>query len=133
MIQYRLDVPVTAEQLGAVFRASGLDARRPVDDLEAMEKMVRHANLVATAWDGDRLVGVARGLTDYAFCCYLSDLAVDLAYQRQGVGKELLRTVDEAIGPNTMLLLLSAPAAQEYYPKVGFTKVENGWMLPRGR
>jgi GNAT superfamily N-acetyltransferase len=133
VIRYADDEAISPEQLAEVFSTSGLAPRRPVDDLGAMSKMVAHANLTVTAWDGERLVGVARALTDFAFCCYLSDLAVDLDYQSQGIGRELVRWVEVAIGPETMLLLLSAPAAMDYYPKLGFTKVQNGWMLPRGR
>jgi predicted N-acetyltransferase YhbS len=93
--------------------------------------MLSHANILITAWDGDLLVGVARGLSDFSFCCYLSDLAVDREYQQGGIGKELLNRVQELIGEQTMLLLLAAPTAMPYYPKVGFQAVANGWIIPR--
>jgi N-acetylglutamate synthase-like GNAT family acetyltransferase len=84
-----------------------------------------------TARDNGQLVGIARALTDFCFCCYLSDLAVDRDYQRSGIGARLVRMVEGAIGEQTMLLLLSAPEAMDYYPKIGFQKVENGWMIKR--
>lgn len=93
--------------------------------------MVGNANLIITARDGERLVGIARALTDFSYCCYLSDLAVDAAYQRRGIGQELIRQVQEAIGPESMLLLLAAPQAAEYYPHIGFTQVANGWIINR--
>jgi ribosomal protein S18 acetylase RimI-like enzyme len=95
--------------------------------------MLDHANLVVCAYDGDTLVGVARALTDFSFCCYLSDLAVDEAYQRQGIGKELIAQVQRACGEEAMVLLLAAPAARDYYGHIGMEKVDNGWILHRRR
>jgi GNAT superfamily N-acetyltransferase len=128
-IAYRDDVRITPAQLADVFRSSGI--RRPVDDLPRLEEMLRHANLLVTAWEGARLIGVARALTDFSYCCYLSDLAVDRDYQRRGIGQALIERVREAIGERSMLLLLSAPEAMEYYPRVGFEAVPNGWMIKR--
>lgn len=84
--------------------------------------MIDHANIVITAWDGDKLVGIARALSDFAYCCYLSDLAVDKEYQNQGIGHELVNEVQKLIGEESNLVLLSAPEAIEYYPKIGFEK-----------
>ena len=95
--------------------------------------MLKHANLTFCAYDDDRLVGIARSLTDFSFACYLSDLAVDKEYQRRGIGQELIRLTEEAIGEESMLLLLAAPDAMEYYPHVGFAKAENAWIKKRRR
>ncbi len=136
MIVYRKDVPLSAEALAGLFVRSGI--RRPADDLPRIGRMIANANLIITAWDvaddgTEVLIGIARCLTDFAYCCYLSDLAVDRDYQRQGIGKQLVKRVQEAIGDETMLLLLAAPTAMDYYPYIGFNKVENAWMLPRKR
>lgn len=128
-ITYAQDRQITPEQLADVFTRSGI--KRPVDDLARIAKMLQHGNLLVTAWDGESLVGVARALTDFAFCCYLSDLAVDRVYQRQGIGQALIDQVRSAIGRDSMLLLLAAPDAMAYYPKVGFEAVGNGWILQR--
>jgi GNAT superfamily N-acetyltransferase len=128
-IAYHEDRRISPEQFASVFDRSGI--RRPTSDLPRMARMLEHGNLLLTAWDGERLVGVARGLTDFSFCCYLSDLAVDREYQKQGIGRELLRRVHAAIGPQTNFLLLAAPEAMAYYPKVGFAAVENGWIIRR--
>jgi predicted N-acetyltransferase YhbS len=128
-IDYRRDPNVSAEEVADCFRRSGI--RRPVDDIDRIGRMLWHANLTFCAFDGDRLVGVARSLTDFAYCCYLSDLAVDKEYQRQGVGQELIRRTEGAIGEESMLLLLAAPDAMEYYPHVGFEKAENAWIKKR--
>lgn len=93
--------------------------------------MYQNSNLVISAWNQRDLVAVARSLTDFCYCCYLSDLAVRLEYQSQGIGKELIRLTRESISDQSMLLLLSAPGAMEYYPKVGFKKVGNGFMIDR--
>lgn len=128
-ITYKNDGNISAAQLAEVFRNSGI--RRPVDDLDRMATMLKHANLIVTAWDGERLVGVARALTDFSYCCYLSDLAVDKNYQKRGIGGELIQRVRAGIGEQSMLLLLAAPEAMEYYPKVGFEAVSNGWIMKR--
>lgn len=104
---------------------------RPTGDPDRIGKMYSNSNLVISAWDGDKLVGVARSLTDYCFCCYLSDLAVSKDYQTEGIGRQLVALTQEAIGPQTMLLLLSAPTAMEYYPKIGMTKLDNAFYIPR--
>lgn len=130
-IVFRDDARISPEQLAQVFRESGIN--RPVDDLPRMAAMLEHANLLVTAWDGDRLVGVARALTDFSFCCYLSDLAVSRTCQKGGIGRQLIERVRAAIGEKSMLLLLAAPEAMAYYPKVGFDPVENGWIIRRSR
>ena len=130
-ITYRISAPITTEQVIDLFRSSGI--RRPIDQPERIRRMLQHANLTITAWDGEKLVGIARALTDFSFCCYLSDLAVDKAYQRQRIGKELVRRVQEAIGEESMLLLLAAPEAREYYPHIGFQHVDRAWAIDRKR
>jgi GNAT superfamily N-acetyltransferase len=120
---------ISATELAALFRASGIN--RPVNDLARLEKMLAHANLVIGAYLDDRLVGIARALTDFSYCCYLSDLAVVKELQHRGIGRELLRRVKQRVGEQSMLLLLSAPEAMGYYPKVHFEKVENGWIIRR--
>ncbi len=128
---YAIEQTPHAADVAEVFRRSGI--RRPVDEPERIARMIEHANLIVTARDQGRLVGIARALTDFSFCCYLSDLAVDKDYQRSGIGAELVRRVQEAIGEEAMLLLLAAPEAMEYYPRIGFQKVENGWIILHGR
>jgi GNAT superfamily N-acetyltransferase len=122
---------VSPEELAALFRASGI--RRPADDLPRLERMIRNANLIIGAYCEGRLVGVARALTDFSYCCYLSDLAVARPHQGRGVGRELLRRVQARIGEESMLLLLSAPEAMAFYPKAGFEAAHNGWMVARRR
>jgi ribosomal protein S18 acetylase RimI-like enzyme len=95
--------------------------------------MLDHANLIVTAWDGDKLVGVARSSTDFSFYCYLSDLAVDESYQCSGIGKMLVTLTRIVAGEEASLIRLFAPAAMEYYPKVGFEKLENAFAIKRER
>ena len=128
-VAYKRDTNVSAAQVADLFTRSGIN--RPVHDLPRIEAMLRHANLTWTAWDGDILVGIARSLTDFSWCCYLSDLAVDTACQKSGVGRELVNKTRETIGPSVMLVLLAAPGAMEYYPKIGFETVANGFQIKR--
>lgn len=112
-----------------MLRRSTLGERRPVHDLPSIKNMLRHANLVCTAWIGRKLVGVARSLTDFSFCCYLSDLAVDMEFQRQGIGKELVRLTQSRLGPECKIILLAAPKAVDYYPRIGFSAHNSAWVI----
>jgi GNAT superfamily N-acetyltransferase len=127
MISYRLGNDLDLDAVIDVYRTSTLGARRPIDDRDAMAKMIQAANLMVTAWDGDTLVGVARSLSDFCFCTYLSDLAVRLEYQRRGIGKELIRRTQKA-GRSATVFLFAAPDAVEYYGHIGFT-AGSGWYL----
>ena len=126
-IRYGIEDNLDPAEFLNILERSGLAARRPVDEPERIRAMVENANLTVCARD-DRgvLVGVSRAVTDFAFCCYLSDIAVDRALQGRGIGRELIRRTHEAAGGEAVtLLLLSAPAAMDYYPKVGLTRLEN--------
>jgi len=128
-IQYRTNAPLNAKDLAKLFEKSGI--RRPTGDLDRLQRMIDHANLTITAWDEEQLVGIARALTDFCWCCYLSDLAVDRAYQHQGIGRELVRQVRAVIGEESTLVLVSAPEAMPYYPKIGMEAIQSGWMIKR--
>lgn len=128
-IQFRINEKVTAQAVIDVFKSSGIV--RPTDDTKRIQTMIDNSNLVITAWNGLELIGIARSVTDYSYCCYLSDLAIKKEYQKFGIGKTLIELTQETIGEQTMLLLLSNVAAMEYYPKVGFEKVENGYIIKR--
>jgi len=132
MIEYRVGNDLVLDEVIELYRASTLGERRPIDDRERFAGMLTNANLVITAWDGALMVGIARSLTDFHYFTYLADLAVRVSHQRQGVGKELMRQTQFRGGPKTSLLLLSAPAAMEYYPHAGFTHGPNAWLLRPG-
>ena len=131
-IAYREGNDLDLDQVIELYVASTLGERRPVADSDRMEAMLRHGNLVITAWDGAKLIGIARSLTDFAYVAYLSDLAVHLDYQKQGIGKELIRRTQARLHPQAMLLLLAAPAAVDYYPKIGFHHHPQAWFIKEG-
>ena len=85
--------PITDLEFIDLLKRSTLAERRPIDDPNCIQAMLEHADLLCTAWDDSKLVGVARSVTDFEYCCYLSDLAVDKEYQRSGIGKELIRLI----------------------------------------
>ena len=128
-ITYRYGNELDLDQFLDLYRDSTLGERRPVDDRQIAMDMLRHANLIVTAWDDDLLVGIARTLTDFGYVGYLADLAVRRAYQHQGIGTTLIEETRRKMGPRSMLVLLAAPAAVEYYPHVGFSLHENAWVL----
>lgn len=128
-ITYKTDLMPTAEQVINLYERSGLP--RPTNDKERIQKMFENADLIVTAWDDNKLVGVSRSITDWVWCCYLADLAVDPDYKKSGIGKGLIEVTREKVGEQSMILLLSVPTAMEYYPKVGFTKEDRGFSIQR--
>lgn len=134
-VTYQVENDLDPNEFVDVLRRSTLAERRPLDDPERVARMCAHANLIVTARDGDGLlVGVSRSVTDFALCCYLSDLAVDTSLQRSGIGRELIqRTHAAAGGEEILLLLLSAPAAMDYYPKVGFEPLATAFAIQPDR
>jgi predicted N-acetyltransferase YhbS len=129
-IQYETARQIGPDEFIDLLKRSTLAERRPVDDRKCIEAMLQHANLLCTAWDGEKLVGIARSLTDFQYCCYLSDLAVDEEYQKIGIGKELIKLTQSKLGRAANLILLSAPKAEAYYPKIGFDPHRSAWILP---
>ena len=128
-VHYSTTEFISVEQFIDVLRRSTLAERRPVEDRAAMEAMLRHANLLCTAWSGNKLVGVARSLTDFRYCCYLSDLAVDTSMQRQGIGKKLIRLTQSRLARGCKIILLAAPTAVDYYPGIGFAAHPSAWTI----
>ncbi len=129
-LTFQTETDITPDEFVDVLRRSTLSERRPVDALETIKAMLEHADLIVTARLDRLLVGVSRAITDFAYCTYLSDLAVDVEFQRQGIGKELILRTHEAAGLNTTLILLSAPKAASYYPHIGMTRHESCWVVP---
>jgi predicted N-acetyltransferase YhbS len=132
-IAYKLEAypEIHPEEFIDVLERSTLAQRRPVAEAETVRGMLVHAGVIVTARVGGLLVGVSRAITDFHYCTYLSDLAVDEKWQRRGIGRELIRRTHEAAGIHTTLILLAAPRARDYYPHVGLTAHDSCWMIPR--
>lgn len=128
MITYQIERSLSPEEFKELLIKSTLGERRPVDDFERIKAMVENANLIITARDDQKLVGVARSVTDFVYCTYLSDLAVDHDYQKQGIGKELIRLTKRHT-PKATTILLAAPKAADYYPHIGMTKHNACFLL----
>lgn len=131
MIEYRDNHPLQAAEVARVFEASGIV--RPTQDLPRIERMLAGADILISAWSGETLVGVCRALTDYSYCCYLSDLAVDKAFQGQGIGRTLIARLRSRLSGEVSIILLSAPGAMSYYPQAGFSAIDNGFIIRRSR
>ena len=121
-------VPKTSEII-RVYDSSGI--KRPTNDSDRITKMYKNSNLIITAWLHNELIGISRSMTDFCYACYLSDLAVKSEFQKEGIGKQLIKLTEQEIGKETALILLSAPLAMEYYPKIGFDKIDNGFIIRR--
>ena len=128
MIDYQLEPELSADEFIDVLIRSTLGERRPIDDRERIELMLKNADLIVTARSNGRLVGVSRAITDFVFCTYLSDLAVDEACQKQGIGRELIERTHQAAGLKTRLILIAAPKARSYYPHIGMVPHDSCWM-----
>jgi len=130
-IEYKINAAVTPDQFIDLLRATTLADRRPVEDLACIEGMLNNSNLVITTWDQEKLVGMARSMTDFHFACYLSDLAVDEQYQKRGIGKKLQKLTQDQLGPKCKLILVAAPNANDYYEQIGYTHNPRCWWLER--
>ena len=131
-IAYQVEPDLSAAQFIDVLQRSTLAERRPVDRPDLIERMLAHANVIITARTAaGLLVGVSRAMTDFGYATYLSDLAVDEAYQRRGIGRELIRRTHAAAGLETTLILLAAPKARDYYPHIGMQPHDSCWIIPR--
>lgn len=130
MITYQKEDNVSVDAFKALLDRSTLGQRRPVDEPERLALMLAHANLLITARDEGNLVGIARSFTDFSFCTYLSDLAVDSKYQKQGIGRELIRHTKLA-APAAKIILIAAPKAVDYYPKIGMIHHDHCYVLDR--
>ncbi|MGC3969809.1 MAG: GNAT family N-acetyltransferase [Pirellulales bacterium] len=130
-VAYALEPGLTVEEFIDVLRRSTLAERRPVDDRATIAGMLRHASVIVTARVDTLLVGVSRAVSDFSYCTYLSDLAVDEAFQSRGIGRELIRRTHEAAGFGTTLILLAAPKARTYYPHIGMRSHDSCWTIDR--
>jgi GNAT superfamily N-acetyltransferase len=130
-VTYALEPELAPAEFIDVLKRSTLAERRPVEDAATMQGMLAHADVIVTARVGGLLVGVSRAITDFHYCTYLSDLAVDERHQGRGIGRELVRRTHDAAGRHTTLILLAAPKAQSYYPHIGMTRHESCWITPR--
>jgi GNAT superfamily N-acetyltransferase len=128
-IQYSLEPELSPAEFIGVLVRSTLAERRPVDQPETIAGMLKNADVILTARSDGKLVGVSRAITDFAYCTYLSDLAVDVEFQKSGIGRELIHRTHVAAGIQTRLILLAAPAAATYYPLVGMQQHNSCWMF----
>jgi GNAT superfamily N-acetyltransferase len=128
-IDYRTNVIPDVHQVIDLYKCSTLGVRRPVDKPDVFQGMIDNATIVITAWDNEKLVGIARALSDFVYVTYLADLVVHEHYQQQGIGKQLIALTQAQASPDCMMVLLAAPQANDYYPKLGFTHNPRAWML----
>ena len=120
---------ISSTQFIEILYNSTLGERRPVDDIKTIQEMLDNTDIIITATINDKIIRIARTVTDFNYCCYLSDLAVHKDYQHKGIGKKLINKVQEQLNNKCKIILLSAPNASEYYPNIGFTQHDSAWVL----
>lgn len=130
-IRFDLEPHLSVEEFVDVLVRSTLSERRPIHDRNTIQEMLTNASVIVTARSGSLLVGVARSISDFSYCTYLSDLAVDVAFQNRGIGRKLITKSHEHAGRHTMLILLSAPNATTYYPHIGMRQHDSCWITDR--
>ena len=132
-VEYKINTPISTDQFIGLLQESTLDERRPVDDYECIKGMLNNSNLIVSAWQGNKLIGIARSLTDFHYACYLSDLAVTRNQQKNGIGKKLQVITQKQLGSRCKLILIAAPDANAYYDYIGFTNNDRCWVLERDK
>ena len=130
-IEYKINAKISVEQFINLLQISSLGERRPIHDQACLQGMLDNSNLIISAWFENKLIGIARSVTDFHYACYLSDLAVDADFQKQGIGKKLQALTQEQLGTQCKIILIAAPAAHDYYEQLGFTNNERCWVLNR--
>jgi GNAT superfamily N-acetyltransferase len=131
MIIYQDKAIISPEQAIDLYIRSSLGERRPINNPSTFSDMLTNANLIISAWDEEKLIGISRSFTDFSYVTYLADLAVDASYQRQGVGKRLIEETQLRLGPECMIVLLAAPKANTYYEHIGFEHNPRAWTLKK--
>lgn len=129
IISYALEPELGPEEFIDVLVRSTLAERRPIHQVDRIRRMLEHADIIVTARGDGRLIGVSRAISDFAYCTYPSDLAVDAAFQKRGIGRELIRRTHETAGLLTHLILVAAPKAESYYPHIGMERHESCWVI----
>jgi GNAT superfamily N-acetyltransferase len=127
-ITYQTEPNLSVAEFRDILVRSTLGERRPIDDNDRLEKMCKNADIMLTARFEGKLVGVSRSLSDFVYATYLSDLAVDVEFQKFGIGKRLIAETKKLV-PDGKLILLAAPAARGYYPKIGMTQFEYSFYI----
>jgi len=131
-IHFAVNHPITTDQFINLLMDSSLGERRPIHDRDCMEGAVANSNLIVSAWDDSRIIGIARSITDFHYACYLSDLAVHRRYQKLGIGKRLQSLTQEQLGARCKLILIAAPEANSYYRHIGYQHNNRCWTLEPG-
>ncbi len=132
-IDYKINVKISVQQFISLLQTSSLGERRPIHDQTCLKGMLENSNLIISAWSKNKLIGIARSVTDFHYACYLSDLAIDARFQKQGIGKKLQSLTQKQLGAQCKIILIAAPAAHDYYEQLGFTNNERCWVLNRNQ
>ncbi len=130
-ITYKVNTGLDVRAVAEVFQSSGIN--RPVEDLSRIRRMLNNANLLVSAWHDQTLVGLVRALSDFSYCCYISDIAVSRQYQRKGIGTGMVRVLRDQLSEEVMVLLIATEDAMNYYKHLCFEKHERAWYVPRDR
>ena len=128
------DVKITRETLSAeeyidFLKRTDLGSQYPKERFqERIEKLVKNVSISLAARNEEGLmVGALFGLTDFAYWLYVTDLGVDRDYERQGIGKRLMREAHEIAGgeKDIAVYLIANENAVPFYEKLGMEKSDD--------
>ena len=124
MIKYT-EEKLTAQDYIEFLARTDLGSQYPQERFEErIEKLVKNVSISLTARDGEKIVGVLFGLTDFAYWLYVTDLGVDRAYEKKGIGSELMKRAHQLAGgeKDIAIYLIANENAIPFYEKLGMNK-----------
>ena len=120
---------LTAEEYTDFLKRTDLGSQYPKERFdERIARLVQTVSISLTARnEQDTIVGVLFALTDYAYWLYVTDLGVDRAYTKQGIGRALMKTAHEIAGgeKDIAVYLIANENAVPFYEKLGMKKADD--------
>lgn len=130
-IAYKINEATRIETIIELFYHSDYLPIEDMSDISRLMKMFKNANLVVSAWDNDKLVGISRSLCDFSYCCYLSDICVHKEYRKRNIGQRLVEKTKEKAGKECKLILHSNTHALQFYKKIGMQRISDAFIIQR--
>ena len=125
----KVNAPLTVQQVHDPYQQTHFD--KPIAGAARLQVMIDETQLVLSVWDDEHLIGFARCLTDFEYCCYLSDILILPAYEGHQIGRQLIATLQAYIGPRVTLSLRAADSAVGFYERINLPHADNMFRIGR--